>query len=118
MTPEQDRCVDCGAVVALCDHVIGRMLDPVVSFQGKVIGELQDSVRSLTAERDEARAHVDRLTVRLAAADRLADEGEALLRHFRRHTSHRCEIDRDAEDALAAYRAARSATGADEGGGA
>ncbi|MGE3913696.1 MAG: hypothetical protein AB7K36_30385 [Chloroflexota bacterium] len=43
----------------------------------------------------------------LAAADSLADETDALLRHFRRHTKHRCEIDRDAAAALAAYRQER-----------
>lgn len=39
------------------------------------------------------------------AADGGADAIEALLNHYYRHTTHRCEIDREAEEALAAFRA-------------
>lgn len=43
------------------------------------------------------------------AADALRDAAGPLLTHFRRHTTHRCEIDRDAEQALADYERVRGA---------
>jgi hypothetical protein len=51
----------------------------------------------------------------VAAADALADDLAGLLNHYERHTTHRCEIDRDAWESLAAYRAARTTPAAPEG---
>lgn len=53
----------------------------------------------------------------LEAADRMAEDAGALLTHFRRHTDHRCEIDRDADKTLNDYRALRPASDGQRGGG-
>lgn len=59
----------------------------------------------------DARPAEQRGAALLAAGQAMAAWLEALLAHFRRHTQHRCEIDRHAEESLAAWRALASTAG-------
>lgn len=57
--------------------------------------EMRERAEQAEAERDALRE----------MAGEMLDDATALLAHYRRHTAHRCEIDRDAAESLDRLRA-------------
>lgn len=64
-----------------------------------------NDLRDLLPKSDQLAAAESARAALEAPMSTLADATEGLLNHFYRHTTHRCEIDREAEGALADVRA-------------
>ena len=82
-----------------------RLLTTVDMYTDDMLSEQERDIESVARFALAALPVLDAATAR---ERELVEALEALLRHYRRHTSHRCEIDRDAAATLAAHRALAS----------